>query len=760
MLKSIEIAGFKSFGKKSELFFKNSISAIVGPNGSGKSNAAEAFRFVLGEQSVKSMRGKRVEDLIFNGGKDAPRANRASVKVTFDNRQRLLNMDFDEIAIERVIHRDSVSEYFINGSSVRLKDIAELLAGAHIGASGHHIISQGEADRILNANPKERREMIEEALGLMVYQFKKNESERKLSKTDENIEKTESLRREIAPHIRFLKKQVEKIEKTIELRTELTKLYLEYFKREDLYLKNTKSKLEADKVEPAARQVRLDEELRQAKQTLAAAERKDAKSDELMQTEEKLKNIRRDKDLTMREIGRMEGEISSLERLIARQKDLASRVQDQKISLSEVETVAKEAIAIADEAIANENMAELRVALERVREIFVSFLNNKKGENPTQDWSESEAEISKIRLSKTDSEKKFNNFVEEEKRWQVRYAEVREAIEKEKDSNRDAEKAVFRIMADQNELHGVLVELKNREERLRSDEESMQNELREAGVLVGVAAIRFADTNITLADGTAITEEMVLSAPRGEQIERRHQMERLKIRLEDSGIGSSEEVMKEYKETSERDEFLARELEDLIKSSESLKQLVKELDDKLDNEFRIGVEKINKEFQNFFALMFGGGSAKLSLIHEPKRKKRGDLESALAAVERGEEVTEDSSEQEFEEKEGLDIEVNLPRKKIKGLMMLSGGERALTSIALIFAMSQVNPPPFIILDETDAALDEANSRKYGDMIENLSKCSQLILITHNRETMSRAGIIYGVTMGNDGLSKVLSLIHI
>jgi len=99
----------------------------------------------------------------------------------------------------------------------------------------------------------------------------------------------------------------------------------------------------------------------------------------------------------------------------------------------------------------------------------------------------------------------------------------------------------------------------------------------------------------------------------------------------------------------------------------------------------------------------------------------------------------------------------LPRKKIRGLEVLSGGERALTSIALLFAMSQVNPPPFLVLDETDAALDEANSRRYGDMIEDLSRHSQLILITHNRETMRRAGILYGVTMGRDSISKLLSV---
>lgn len=126
----------------------------------------------------------------------------------------------------------------------------------------------------------------------------------------------------------------------------------------------------------------------------------------------------------------------------------------------------------------------------------------------------------------------------------------------------------------------------------------------------------------------------------------------------------------------------------------------------------------------------------------------GDDDGALEeAMETSAEATE----------EGIEIAVNLPRKKIKGLAMLSGGERALTSIALLFAMSQVNPPPFMILDETDAALDEANSRKYGDMIESLSKFSQLILITHNRETMSRAGVLYGVTMGSDSVSRLISL---
>jgi chromosome segregation protein len=243
-LKSLEISGFKSFAKKAVLEFNAPITSIVGPNGSGKSNVAEAFRFVLGEQSIKTKRGKRGEDLIFNGGKSLARLNRASVKLTFDNTNRALALDFDEVSLERVVHRDSANEYFINGSPVRLKDIVELLAGAHIGASGHHIISQGEADKILNANLKERREMIEDALGLKIYQYKRDESIRKLDKTEENVKQVGSLRKEIAPHIKFLEKQVEKVEKAREMRVSLEKLYGEYFHRESIFIKPVRTRID------------------------------------------------------------------------------------------------------------------------------------------------------------------------------------------------------------------------------------------------------------------------------------------------------------------------------------------------------------------------------------------------------------------------------------------------------------------------------------------------------------------------------------
>ena len=750
-LKSIEISGFKSFGKKAQLDFNVPISSIVGPNGSGKSNVAEAFRFVLGEQSVKSLRGKRVEDLIFNGGKDAPRSNRASVKLVFNNVQRILNIDFDEVSIERVVNRDSSSEYLINNSAVRLKDIIELLSSAHIGSSGHQIISQGEADKVLNANTRERREMVEDALGLKVYQYKKEESVRRLDKTEENIKQVESLRREIAPHIRFLKKQVEKIEKMTEMKEELTKMYHDYFKREEEYINHEKKNINLEKQPLLDESTKLEKELIEAREIIAKSTSKDQKSEEVMKVEEKLKEVRISKDVLARSIGRIEGEISSLLKMIKRQEEINSASSRKTVELNQVENISKQIDLEIESVWNNVDVSNIKNIFQNIKKILKDFIDRNKETEDRQAINDLENEIKKLEVEKKSYEAKISEAQKSEVEFLEQYTYLKNEIEKERDSNRDAEKSMFRIVALQNDIRGKLSMLESRESRVRHDEEEFKRELQEASILVGVLALRYRDYWPVNTEGQALTFEQIVNDSRSVQEEKRRVMEKIKIRLEDAGVAGGDEVVKEFKETTERDEFLARELEDLIKSSESLKVLIKELDEKLTTEFRNGVTKINVQFQQFFSAMFGGGTASLSIVKEKKRK-RSDTDLSMVS-DSGEDLVVEEEDQE----EGLDIEVNLPKKKIKGLMMLSGGERALTSIALIFAMSQVNPPPFIILDETDAALDEANSKKYGDMIAELSKYSQLILITHNRETMARAGVIYGVTMGNDGVSRLLSI---
>jgi len=221
------------------------------------------------------------------------------------------------------------------------------------------------------------------------------------------------------------------------------------------------------------------------------------------------------------------------------------------------------------------------------------------------------------------------------------------------------------------------------------------------------------------------------------------------------GGGGAGDIIKEYDETTARDQYLEQELNDLDTSITDLEKIIGELKTALTTEFHKGIHQINAVFETFFVTMFGGGSAKLHMIGivPRKRKSDADIEGDTASLEE----LRSASDEEEKHEQGIDIDVNLPRKKVKDLEMLSGGERSLTSIALLFALSQVNPPPFLVLDETDAALDEANSKKYGDMIQKLAQETQLIVVTHNRETMSRADILYGVTLGNDDASILLSI---
>src|SRR3989344_650565 len=266
-LKTLEINGFKSFAQKILLEFDNGIVCVVGPNGSGKSNVVEAVRYVLGEQSIKSMRGKTGSDLIFKGSKNLAGGSRASVTIYFDNTDKVfklsndvgkgneyINLNYDTISITRQVFGDGRNIY------------------------------------ILNANIKERREMVEDALGLKVYQYKIKESERKLERTEENMKEVGLLRRENAPHLNFLKKQVEKFEKVKEMQTELATLYREYLKKESIYLDTEKENLllERNKIWSELKEVDNKISLTEDNSSVKG----DKKIEELKIVEQKLNSLR------------------------------------------------------------------------------------------------------------------------------------------------------------------------------------------------------------------------------------------------------------------------------------------------------------------------------------------------------------------------------------------------------------------------------------------------------------------------------------
>ena len=748
-LKSLHIIGYKSFAKKTDLTFNTPITAIVGPNGSGKSNVVEAFRFVLGEQSLRSMRGKKGEDMIFNGGRDLSKSNRASVKIVFDNRllevngefNRLFNNHtFDEVIIERAVNRDGSNEYSINNNSVRLRDIIELLAEANIGSSGHHIISQGEADRLLSSSNKDRKEMIEDALGLKLYQYRKEESEKRLVKTRDHMKEVESLRRELAPHIRFLKKQIEKIEKAKEIRSELKSLYKEYFAYEKVFLDSEINDIKESRLDPERELFTLDAKLTEVKKILAQNQTSTEFTNELFDLENQLKNIRNEKENTSRLQGRFEGEIDYINRNIEkRKKELENKDKtDIKVSFFEIKNLInkiKTVLGDIKSGVYKEESEIKQVSHDLISECDV-YVSRQKTEDEGYDFTNDYQDIERIKVQILDIEEKIKDLNYKEVIVLEKYTETKEKIESYKNENVEAEKDLLKIMSRQHELQSSLDILKQKESLYIERNQEYERDMMEATALIGVEAIRYDDIEVHEFD-------------KQKQHERKYQVEKYKIRLEELGGAGDESILREYNDVNERDEFLFKEMEDLTKSMNDLEQIIAEIIVQIDTLFNDGLKKINTQFSTFFKQMFGGGEAKLIVTEEKKRKRK--------MLEDDEDMLDDGEEDDGVIEIGIDVFVSLPHKKLKGLSMLSGGERALTSIALLFAMSQVNPPPFIILDETDAALDEANSRRYGDMIEMLSKHSELILVTHNRETMSRAGVLYGVTMGGVGYSQLLSI---
>lgn len=228
-LKRLEMRGFKSFADKTLIDFDNGVTCIVGPNGSGKSNITDAVRWVLGEQKVKTLRGSKMEDVIFNGTKHRKKLGMAEVTLVFDNSERYFPLDFNEVKVCRRVYRSGESEYLINDTNCRLKDVRDLFMDTGIGTDGYSIIGQGRIESVLSNNPDERRQLFEEAAGIVKYKTRKRETERKLDNTEQNLIRIEDIFSELAGRVEPLRIESEKAKRHIELTDRLSELELNLF---------------------------------------------------------------------------------------------------------------------------------------------------------------------------------------------------------------------------------------------------------------------------------------------------------------------------------------------------------------------------------------------------------------------------------------------------------------------------------------------------------------------------------------------------
>lgn len=731
-LKNLEIFGFKSFANKTVFSFPANFTAIVGPNGSGKSNIVDAIRWVLGERDLRRLRVSRSEELIFSGSPTRPRMSITQVSLTLDNSDELIPLDFKEIVVTRKLNRAGETEYLINGSPVRLKDIIELLAKAKIGNQGLTIINQGLSDVILQASPKERRLMIEENLGLREFQFKKEEAKRKLLATEENLEKARALLEELKPHLRSLRRQIHKWEKREEILSKLEELERIFFgaKFQELYQKKEKNK-ELIK--------ELDERINQAEKILKDYEQKfevlEKKrpdfSQEFKKIREEIAQLEEKKGKIFHQLGQLEGRIESLRKF----PSVSQVPLDSQELLNQITWISKQLNEIVELNQLEEIKKKIKEILKRIEEFLSSQKKVDEKEEELEKWGKLKDHL-------------INQIKEIEEKIKSLNYQLDELRKKDEAVGSDSHQFLLEIQKQRNVLNQLFQERNQlflEEEKIKLHENDLLTKLKEEGK----SSELFSWEKIKTVN---FEEELAKAGFEGNLADL--EIKILRLRRELSSIGEVDElILKEAKETEERYQFLSREIEDAEKTKENLIKIIEELTEKIDREFGNSLKIINEEFNKFFRLIFGGGRAKLNLVKIPKRIRKEENNQ--------EEKEGEANLLEKEEKEefdiGIEFNIDLPQKKIKTLEMLSGGERTLVSLSALFAIIAAMKPPFVVLDEVDAMLDEVNAQKFAKILKESGSQTQFVIITHNRATMEMAEILYGISLTEEGVSKAVSL---
>ena len=753
-LKKIETTGFKSFADKTVLDFPRGVTAIVGPNGSGKSNVADAVKWVLGEQSMKSLRGKKGEDVIFTGSARKSKMSAAVVSLFLDNSDKKIPIDFDEVVISRKLFRNGDSEYLINKSKVRLSDIIDLLAKSGVSQRGYCVINQGMADSILIATPAERMVIFEEATGVRQFQIKKQQTVNKLGATKRNLERVIDLLSEIEPRLNSLKRQASRAQKRGEveegLKNEQENLYFNIWK--NLNQNNKKNQTDRES---------LDKSIDSIFQALEQIKIK------LSQNDNKNENYQPQLNKFQEELGVFQLKLNELARNVS---VIDGRIQIENERKEKVEH--PEYVPI--------NLGYVKEKLSSIISIYDKFLSlfDKKDMTDVEKIKKDSVEVrQKIKFLFSEVESGKINYNDQKiifddtnlRKLEKEKEEFQIQIQELNEKHREIREKINRLNLDEQERRKLFFELEKSSRTKQSELDRLKDSLNLVNIELAKFEVRKEDLINEINeefDGTEFVENLQNNNIQKNakkdyfnQEECRLKIRKLKFQLEQIG-GIDPLIVEEYEETQNRFEFLSAQSNDLQKASDSLREVIKELDRKIEEIFKGSFRKINEEFDKYFKIIFGGGKANLSIKYSENKEDKKEEEGEDGESVEGENIDSvDGSEKTDKQQRiaGIEINVTPPGKKITSLNMLSGGERALASIAVLFAIIANNPPPFSVLDEIDAALDEANSAKLSEIIGDVSQDTQFIVITHNREMMKQAGVLYGVTMTDDGVSRIISL---
>ena len=889
-LSKIKLSGFKTFVEPTTLTLPSNLVGIVGPNGCGKSNVIDAVRWVLGESSAKYLRGESMSDVIFNGSASRKPVSNASIELFFDNSEKKIVGEFaqyNEISTRRVITRDGQSEYYLNGTKCRRKDITNLFLGTGLGPRSYAIVQQAMISSLIEAKPDEMRVFLEEASGISKYKQKRKETESRIKNTRENLNRLNDLKEEIDKQIKRLKKQARDAEKYKELKNREKDIEGEiiYCKISDI-----DKKLEQNDSESKSYRDTYDDRLTKLRKIEADIEELRIKNNEvnesfnlkqkdhfeiqaniarIEQSIEYEKELESQKSINAQEIkkelDRIKVEYSEdqieLERINTELESKNKSNQANKNNFSQLENELKttsDNLIIEDEQ--NENLRaelnELKTTFEsesvrinllekqsteqnRQKQIIInvhqlkdSFIALKSSlEESIADFGN---EASKTINNQIDRlEKKINQLSSEYEDTELKITENEEQLSKSKEISGQTKLLIDELTKKKNESDQKKVDLANlrntQSQKLANIREKVQDdELKTESLKTSQQGLQTAITrleaqmtqlksrsleltakenpqrsinddqkqelesllNMSLKSEKSLEverkkQEEMQSHLRNQEVDRtnlnasvnqaREDLERFKLKQKeyevrkeslneqlismnldyksidqksssknmtfDSLSSELEKILRgidrlgainlaaeaEFKEESKRMEKLDEQFEDLNRALETLTSAIKQIDDESKSRFSETFEKVNEGLSKHFPRLFDGGKAYLEL----------EDNDALNG--------------------GVFVMARPPGKRNSNIHLLSGGEKALTAVALLFSIFELNPAPFCLLDEVDAPLDDTNVARFCEIVKEMSSNVQFVVITHNKTTMELTKQLIGVTMSEPGVSRLVSV---
>ncbi len=904
-LKSMELFGFKSFADRTMVEFEPGITVIVGPNGCGKSNVVDAIKWVLGEKQAKNIRGQKMEDVIFSGTEQRKPVSLSEVQLTIDNSERILDIDAEAVTVGRRIFRDGESEYLLNKSPVRLKDIDRLFMDTGIGKSAYSVMEQGKMDLILSTRAEDRRYIFEEAAGISRYKLQKKESIRKLEETGENLKRINDVIKEIDREKDLKAKQAEKTQQYLTLRGRFQELdikinilkfrdlarrlekiqdEIERLKKEREAISARVASISSENEKDEKRKNDIQHQLWELDKRLDAykirledmdkktdknrhniAEQQDLKksidrkiverTDSLKRLEEEKKKteqsevdirkkIEEDKERLARYFETRKKKIESIHQsrdtieknrnLISEKEMLLKKLREElevvirqlidaidkrKAELQESENERQQVredihgvldamenslrgarqsleAGLADEAA--ETLSGIDISLlrgkinkfESYEDGFRSILFDKTGihakkealdenihagvttieelraENATLDdrIQKEQSELEDVNAMITRIEKDLSKYENDiawmEKHLQTLTYQIKDVnmqIDNHREDMRRADKTIENLEKEIREWESRLIEFNEKSKTLikniaeltgkrkeieekildrknvsRRDEDELNRVTERIGTHEkSTVELMFRKSNVEdylwVEYEKKLNDLKKVSVDSGQQGDIQNELGEVKKSIQALGPINNLAI-EEYKDLKKRFEYYINQRQDIEEARADIFSVIEDINQTSVEMFLETFKEIQKNFSQVFKQLFEGGDGQL-IMNDPENV----LES------------------------GIDIIVRPPGKKTKNINLLSGGERALTAIALLFATYMVKPSPFCFLDEIDAPLDEENIGRFVRMLREFARGTQFVIVTHNKKTMSIGESIYGVTMEEPGVSRVVSL---